>query len=222
MTHSYDVAHPQQVSQAEYLTSPYSNQSIRSYGVEQTNSHYYNQYTTPTQGQYSSAFSPGSLSSSGPALSQESSYPYPSTAPNGYPWGQGQSLPHQTSRSLSSGEPDEGGHGFPHAFRTNTYPTFDRRSVSDMQHHPSTVPGFHRMSTEGQVAPMAAPYREPGSYQSMQSWHNTGMSDPGQSVGVYQPQWYSQQGLRDLREEADMSALMSAQGRHPHTQHKPG
>ncbi|RVX68108.1 hypothetical protein B0A52_08248 [Exophiala mesophila] len=219
--HSYDVGHPQQVSQAEYLTSPYSNQSIRSYGMEQTNSQYFSQYATPTQGQYSSAFSPASLSSSGPALSQESSYQYPSTAPNGYAWGHGQSLPLQTSRSLSIGE-SEGSQGFPPAYRTHTYPSLDRRSVSDMQHHSSTVPTFHRMSTEGQVAPMAAPYRDPASYQSMQGWHNPGMSDPGQGIGVYQPQWYSQQGLGDLREEEDMSALMSAQGRRPHGQHKPG
>ena len=169
------------------VQSPYSSHS---YATDPVHGQIYQQqygHSLPTQ--YSSNFTTGSLPTTMTSLSQDHPYEYQTHQPNGaYHWG-------QQTRSISSDNSEEMPSGFPTPFRTNTYPSFERRMTGHMQHLPPTSMGI-----EGQHSATHGDLQEPHSYQSMQmgmrQWGGGGagsipqVSAPGgvsYSQGWYQP-----------------------------------
>jgi hypothetical protein len=204
---SYDA--PQQHYQH---TTSYANQSPHTYATEPIDPQYYqSHYNHPIQGSYTSSFGSASVPSNPTrALSQESSYPYPPPGPNNYAWSQPTPV-----RSLSSGDPEEIAHNFPAVYRTNTYPSFERRMTGDTsQQHTPAGAGILPITMEGQLDQIPAHIHEPSSYQPL---HMQGheWSHPG-SVGVYSSTWYPPpQGASEVRHDEEQPPMLPSQLYHP-------
>jgi len=208
------------------MTSPYDTHSPRTFSSDATNAHYFQQYNQPLQSSYHAPFAPGSLPSTAAGLSQGSGYPYSAGLPNGYQWGQHPA----PSRSMSTGESEDLTHGFSHPYRTNTYPTFERRMTGEMQQIPSTSAGYVNMSVGSSSSTMPAQMRESSTYHPMhmgmqQDWSSVGQS--GQMAGTtgtgYPPSWYPSQDLAGLREDEDHPHVLNPQGHHSRRgEHNPG
>lgn len=222
----YDPNLQPQPQSEDLMASPYDSHSPRTFGSDATNAHYYQQYNHPLQRSYHAPFASGSLPPGATGLSQGSGYPYSTGLPNGYQWGQ-----HPTpSRSMSTGESEDLGHGFSHAYRTNTYPSFERRMTGEMQQIPVTSAGYVTMSMGSSSSTIPAQMREPSTYHPMhmgiqQDWSGGGQS--GQIAGTtgsgYPSTWYPQQELTGLREEEDHPHILSSQAHHSRRgEHNPG
>ena len=161
-----------------------------------------------------------------PGLPQGSVYQYSAGPPNGYQWGQ-QPAP---TRSMSTGEPEDLAHGFSNAYRTNTYPSFERRMTGEMQHIPSTSAAYVTMSMGSSSSTIPTQLREPSIYHPIhmgmqQDWSGGAQSAPlaGTTGGGYPSSWYPQQGLAGLREEEDHAHILASQGhRSRRGAHNPG
>jgi hypothetical protein len=222
----YDPNQQPQPPSEELLVSPYDSHAPRTFSSDATNPHYYQQYGHPLQGSYNAPFVSSSLPSNTTGLPQGSVYPYSAGPPNGYQWGQ-QPAP---TRSMSTGESEDLAHGFSHAYRTNTYPSFERRMTGEMQHIPSTTAAYVTMSMGSSSSTIPAQLREPSTYHPMhmgmqQDWPGGAQSAQlaGTTGGGYSSSWYPQQGLAGLREEEDHAHILSSQDHHSRRgEHNPG
>lgn len=199
------------------MASAYPSHSPRGFSSDATNSQYYQQYGQPLQGSYHTPLSSSSLPPNTAGLSQGNVYPYSAGPPNGYMWGQ-QSTP---TRSMSTGESEEMAHGFSHAYRTNTYPSFERRMTGGMQPVPSTNPGYGAMTMSNSSSTIPAHIRDSSTYHPMQvemqqDWSGGGPSAhmSGATGGGYSSSWYPQQGLSGMREEEDRTHILASQDHH--------
>ncbi|KEF61404.1 uncharacterized protein A1O9_02970, partial [Exophiala aquamarina CBS 119918] len=213
----YDPSLQPQPQPEDLMASPYDSHSPRTLSSDATNAQYYQQYNHPLQGSYHAPFASASLPSTATGLAQGSGYPYPTGIPNGYQWGQHPA----PSRSMSTGESEDLTHGFSHPYRTNTYPSFERRMTGEMQQIPSTNAGYVTMSIGSSSSTIPAQLREPSTYHPMhmgmqQDWSSGGQSGqmPGTTGSDYPSSWYPQQELTDLREEEDHPHLVSSRD-HP-------
>ncbi|KAJ9612268.1 hypothetical protein H2200_003865 [Cladophialophora chaetospira] len=156
---SYDGNQQHNQRQQILAQSSYSSQS---YATDPMNPQIYQQpygHSLPTQ--YSSTFTTGSLPTTMASLAQEHPYEYQTHQPNGaYHWG-------QQTRSISSDASEELSSGFPTPFRTNTYPSFERRMTGHMQHLPPTSSSMGPMGIENQHSATHSEFEEPVAYQSM-------------------------------------------------------
>lgn len=177
-------------------------------------------------GSYS--FTGGTLPAKMTTLSQESSYEYQTSPLNGaYNWNM------TPTRSMSAGEAEDLSHGFPVAYRTSTYPSFERRMTGDMQQLPHTSTAHMPMSMASQQHSMPPEFREPTPYRPVRvdmqhDWGGGGAEHAAHLAGPvgssYSPGWYAHQpGLTDVREEVDHPHILPSQSHgHRGNRHKPG
>jgi hypothetical protein len=199
------------------MASAYPHHSPRTFSSDTTNTQYYQQYGQPLQAPYHTPLASSSLPSHSSGLSQGDIYSYAAGPANGYTWGQ----PSAPTRSMSTGESEEMTHGFSQAYRTNTYPSLERRMTGEMQHIPSTNAGYLAMSMGNSPPTIPAQLRDHSAYHPMQmemqqEWAGGGQSAhiSGQPGGAYSSSWYPQQGLAGLREEEDHSHTLASQEQH--------
>ena len=211
------------------MTSSYGmSHSPGHYGTESLNPQYFPQYGQSIANPYSSStFASGSLPSNMTTMPQESPYPYPTADQNGvYIW------PSQ-SRSMSTGESEEVSQGFASAYRTQTYPSFERRMTGEMQQLPVTSSNLMSTNMESQQSPVPPNFREPTSFQPLHAdvrhdWAGRGPNPPAHlpssPSGPYMMGWYpNQPGLTEVREEQNQPHVLPSQIHNPRrSQHKPG
>ncbi|KAJ9626629.1 hypothetical protein H2204_010017 [Knufia peltigerae] len=204
--------------------SAYLNQSPRHFATEPLTSGYYPNYAHPASGTYPSAFTTGSLPST-MAMPQESAYGYPTPHPNeAYNWGQ---IPPRPSGT----EAEDMQHGFPAAYRSHTYPTFDRRTSQPLQQMPSSAHGMINFELDHQQSSIQANLHEPTSYQplhDLNEWPGSASRQPAhlaESAPIPYPHgWYSHNSTTTgNREEGGSSHILLSQHRDfRESQHKPG
>ena len=167
-------------------------------------------------------------------MSQESGYHYSTTDQNGaYIW-----PPQPQTRSMSTGETEEMSQGFSPAYRTHTYPSFERRMTGEMQQLPVTSSNLMSTNMESQQSPVPPNFREPTSFQPIHAdvhhdWtrggpdpptHLPGRHIPVPSRGAYSQNWYSNHpGLTEVKEEENQPHILPSQSHNPRrSQHRPG
>ncbi|KAK5458178.1 hypothetical protein LTS15_004257 [Exophiala xenobiotica] len=219
--------HQQQHGQV-VTPSPYLNHSERHYATEPMRSGYYPHYGNPPSGTYPSVFATGSLPSTMTTMSQESAYGYPTAQSNeAYNWG------HPPTRSMSGSESEEMQHGFPAAYRSQTYPSFDRRMTGDLQHMPPASHSPMPAGLENPQSSIPASFREPTSYQPVHldmqhGWAGGGSGEAPQLTGsaatAYPQGWYpNAPGMTGAREEEGHPHILPSQSHDPRAnQRKPG
>ncbi|KAK4945145.1 hypothetical protein LTR10_015571 [Elasticomyces elasticus] len=212
--------HQQQHGQV-IVPSPYLSQSPRPYANESMNPGYYQPYANPVAGSYSSAYTSGSTPSNMTTISQESTYNYP-TAPLGgaYSWGG------PPTRSMSGSESEQLHHGFPAAFRTHTYPSFERETAGNLHQMPAAEHAGMPVGIDSSHDSVPPNYREPTSYQPIQidmrqEWSG-GVPDhvthlPGPGAPAYPQGWdYSHQSeIMNARDEREHSHVYPSQSHTP-------
>ncbi|KIX10413.1 uncharacterized protein Z518_01495 [Rhinocladiella mackenziei CBS 650.93] len=224
-TYDQGQHHPHQQAM---IPSPYVGHSPRNFAADPVNSQYYQQYGHNVPGSYSSTFTTGSVPSNTNTFSPDSSHEYQAAAENGpFNW------PQPPTRSMSTAETEELQHGFHPAYRTHTYPSFERRITGGMPHLPSTTAGLMVMGIENQQTPLNPNFCEPTSYQPLQvdmqhDWSGGG-PDQGTSMsalagGTYSQRWYSHSpGFSGARGEGDQHHAFSSQSHHVRrAPHEPG
>lgn len=150
-------------------------------------------------------------------MSHESVYPYPPGSQNDLQWNQ----PPIAARSMSASQPEGLTHSMPHAYRTNTYPSFERRMTDEMQQISTTNAGYMPVNIESHPNTMPTQFREPSSsYQPInlemqQHWPGGGNEHPaslgGSIAGAYSAGWYPQQRLTGMREGDDNGRMLPSQ-----------
>lgn len=126
-------------------------------------------------------------------MPQESAYSYPTSHPmEAYNWGQ------MPPRSTSGAEAEDMQHGFPAAYRSHTYPTFDRRMTGPLQQIPSSAHGMMNFELDHQQSSISSNTREPTSYQPLHDLNEWPGAASGQGVHLaesapvpYSHGWYS-------------------------------
>ena len=147
---------------------------------------YPQQYGQSLPTQLSSTFA-GALPTTMAMLPQDHAFDYHTTVSNGsYNWS-------QPTRSMSSDAGEDLSTGFPTPFRTNTYPTFERRMTGQM---PATSSSSVPVGIDSQQDAAHRGFHEPDSYHSMHIQHDWGggpeAAQQGSAPGVdsYNPNWY--------------------------------
>lgn len=207
------------------VQSPYS---PRGYGGGPMNAQFYQQpygHSVPTH--YSSAFPTGSLPASMTNLGQEHTYDYHTPTSNGsYHW-------NQPSRSISTDVSEELPSGFPAPYRTNTYPTFERRMTGQMQQYPSASSSMMPVGVQSQQNLAHGNFGEHPTYDSLpigihQDWGGTGPESAhiGTASGrsSYAPGWYQQHPpMADMSQAENQPQILPSHNRSSKgSQHKPG
>ncbi|EXJ80313.1 hypothetical protein A1O1_08455 [Capronia coronata CBS 617.96] len=178
---------------------------------------FYPQYGHSSQGPYPSAFIAGSMPANLSTISRESTYEYqPSSPVAAYGWAQ------SPTRSMSMGERENSPQSFHAAYRTQTYPSIERRIASDMQHLSSTSSRFMPMTLENQPG-AALNFSDPMPYQPLPVEMQQEWAGPEQrpqlasSSGAPTPVWYPQQsGLTDAGDVERSGHLLPSQHQNPH------
>jgi hypothetical protein len=173
--------------------SPYS---LRNYAQDPSmDSQFYplQQYGHSLPTQYSSAFTAGPLHSPMAAMAHESMYEYQTPVSNpAYNWG-------QPTRSLSSDAGEELSSGFTTPYRTNTFPSFEKRMTHQTQHLGPSSSSLPHTGMENQHNVTLGDFRGDTPYHPMQmrmphGWGG-GAPDPAQQTsvpgpGMYPQEWY--------------------------------
>ncbi|KIW17296.1 hypothetical protein PV08_04487 [Exophiala spinifera] len=224
--HPFDPHHIQQQQQGQTAAPPtYLDQAPGHFASEPINSGYYPSYAHNVPGTYTSAFPTGSLPSTMP-MTQGSAYSYPTSHPmEAYDWGQ------MTQRPMSGAEAEDMQHGFPAAYRSHTYPNFDRRMTGPQQQMPSTNHGMMGLELDHQHSSILATTREPTSYQPLHDFNEWTGAASGQQAHhtesaptSYPHGWYPHTStMTGNRQERGPSHILLSQ-RHDFrgSQHKPG
>ena len=176
--------------------------------------------------QYPSTFHSGALASSIGGLSQEHTYEYQTPVSNGsYSW-------NQPTRSISSDASDDLAPGFPMPYRTNTYPSFERRMTTPMQQLPPTSSNMVSMGLGSQQNSTHGEFQEPTSYHSMsigmqQEWgaeSDSVQQVSGPGMQSYTQSWYPPpSSMGGMSQDNDHAQVLTSHNRNfANSQRNPG
>jgi len=197
------------------MDSNFVNQPPRDYAVDPVGPPFYHplglhdSFPHPTFGTHS-------LPSAMPTIPPDSTYQFQSPSTNEvYGWS-----PHPSLRSMSTADSGAQSHGFSPTYRTNSYPSFQRRMTgpADVQ-NVSSGGGTNLMAMGAASQPplLSAAFHEPTSYHTMHAglqpeWvgsaHDPNLADP-RSESFAQGWYASHSSLTGVREETDPRILSS-------------
>ncbi|KAL2428995.1 hypothetical protein ABEF95_011256 [Exophiala dermatitidis] len=191
--------------------SPFTTPLSGSQANDSSSAPFYPQYGHSLQGGYPIAFTTGSLPATTPTMSRDRAFGYHTASPNGYPWAQ------SPARSVSMGETEDSPHNFPPAYRTQTYPSFERRITADMPQLPATSSPFVPLGAENQPGGIVE-LPQPMSYQPLPPGMQPEWAASEQqtqftgSSGAPTPAWYPQQpSSTDLGSDDRRSQILPSQ-----------